>query len=192
MAESESDEAPPLHRLTRRQALGMMAAAGAALTPLAGASDLASATPPPVSADAPPATHATGAAPGGPPPEPPSTRRPAMTLTCFIRYQIDPFQRDAFKQYAANWGKIIPRCGGHLVGYFLPHEGTNDVAWGLISFDSLAAYEAYRARLRNDPEARDNFAMAQSKRLVLREERNFVEVVDGTYNLPSTMTPAKS
>jgi len=66
-----------------------------------------------------------------------------MTITCFIRYQIDPFQRDAFRDYAANWGRIIPRCGGHLVGYFMPHEGTSDIAWGLIAFDSLAAYERY-------------------------------------------------
>jgi hypothetical protein len=98
-----------------------------------------------------------------------------MTIACVIRYQIDPFQREAFKQYAKNWGDIIPRCGGHLIGYFLPHEGTNDVAWGLIAFDSLAAYEAYRARLRTDKEAQENFAMAQSKRFILREERNFVE-----------------
>ena len=76
-----------------------------------------------------------------------------MKITRFIRYQIDPFQREAFKQYAENWGRIIPRCGGHLVGYFLPHEGTNNVAWDLIAFDSLAAYEAYRARLRSEPEA---------------------------------------
>jgi len=110
-----------------------------------------------------------------------------MTITCFIRYQIDPFQRDEFKKYAENWGRIIPRCGGHLVGYLLPHEGTNDVAWGLIAFDSLASYESYRARLRSDPEARGNFAMAQTKRLILREERNFVEVVDGTFDLPSTL-----
>jgi len=108
-----------------------------------------------------------------------------LTITCVIRYQIDPFQREGFKQYAENWGRIIPRCGGHLVGYFLPYEGTNDVAWGLIAFDSLAAYEAYRARLKSDPEARDNFAMAQTKRLILREERNFAEVVDGTLGLPA-------
>jgi hypothetical protein len=107
-----------------------------------------------------------------------------MKITCFIRYEIDPFQRDAFKKYAENWGRIIPRLGGHLVGYFLPHEGTNYVAWGLISFESLAAYEAYRARLRADPEARENFAMAQSKRLIVREERAFVEVVEGTFGLP--------
>ena len=110
-----------------------------------------------------------------------------MTITCFIRYEIDPFQRDEFKKYAENWGRIIPRCGGHLVGYFLPHEGTNNVAWGLIAFDSLACYEAYRARLRSDRESRENFAMAQNKRLILREERNFVEVVDGTFGLPSTL-----
>jgi len=71
-----------------------------------------------------------------------------MTITCIIRYQIDPFQRDAFKRYAENWGRIIPRCGGHLIGYFLPYEGTNDVGWGLIAFDSLASYEAYRMRLK--------------------------------------------
>ena len=110
-----------------------------------------------------------------------------MKITCFIRYQIDPFQRDAFKNYAENWGRIIPRCGGHLVGYFLPDEGTNDVAWGLIAFDSLAAYETYRVRLKSDPEARENFTMAQSKRIILREERTFVEIVDGTFGLPSTL-----
>ena len=104
-----------------------------------------------------------------------------MMITCFIRYQIDPYQRDAFKQYAENWSRIIPRCGGHLVGYFLPHEGTNDIAWGLIAFNSLAAYEAYRAKLREDPESRDNFALAQSKRFILREERTFLEVVPGTF-----------
>jgi len=114
-----------------------------------------------------------------------TARRTLMKITCFIRYQIDPFQRDAFRQYAENWGRIIPRCGGHLVGYFLPHEGTNDVAWGLIAFESLTSYEAYRARLKSDPDARANFAMAQSKRLILREERNFVEIVDGTFGVPS-------
>jgi len=108
-----------------------------------------------------------------------------MRITCFIRYQIDPFQRDAFRQYAENWGRIIPRCGGHLLGYFLPYEGTNDVAWGLIAFESLAAYEAYRTRLKADLEGRENLMMAYNKRLILREERNFVEIVDGTFERPS-------
>ena len=103
-----------------------------------------------------------------------------MNLTCFIRYQIDPFQRDAFARYAENWGRIIPRCGGRLLGYFLPHEGTNDIAWGLISFDILAAYESYRATLKADPQARENFEWAQRERFILREERSFVEGVAGT------------
>jgi hypothetical protein len=98
-----------------------------------------------------------------------------MQVTCFIRYQIDPFQRDAFRTYASNWLRIIPRCGGNLIGYFLPHEGTNDIAWGLIAFDSLGDYEQYRNRLKADPEAKENFRMAQDKRLILREERTFLE-----------------
>ena len=107
-------------------------------------------------------------------------RELVMNIVCIIRYQIDPFQRDAFKTYAENWGRIIPRCGGHLIGYFLPHEGTNDVAWGMIGFDSLASYESYRTRLKTDPEGIENFEMAKTRRLILREERNFVEGVEGT------------
>src|SRR5262245_55385850 len=109
--------------------------------------------------------------------------RTVMKIACFIRYQIDPFQRDGFKQYAERWGGIIPRCGGHLIGYFLPDEGTNDIAWGLIAFDSLASYERYRVRLKSDPEARENLNFAQTKRLILREERTFLEIVAPTFEL---------
>ena len=108
-----------------------------------------------------------------------------MSITCFIRYQIDPFQRDAFAEYAERWARIIPRCGGDLVGYFLPHEGTNDVAWGLIAFESLAAYELYRARLRADPDGRANFAFAAERRFILREERSFLESVAATFRTRS-------
>lgn len=100
-----------------------------------------------------------------------------MTITCFIRYEIDPFQREAFRQYAEKWVRIIPRCGGALLGYFLPHEGTNNIAWGLISFDSLASYEAYRARIKGDPEGRAAFGFAHEKRFILREERSFLEAL---------------
>lgn len=106
-----------------------------------------------------------------------------MAITCFIRYEIDPFQKDAFREYARVWGCVIPRCGGRLLGYFLPHEGSNYEAWGLIAFDSLAAYEAYRARLRLDAEGRANFEFAQRGRFILREERRFVEAVPGTFVL---------
>lgn len=106
-----------------------------------------------------------------------------MTVTCFIRYQIDPTQRDEFQRYAETWGEIIPRCGGHLIGYFLPSEGTNDIAWGLISFDSLASYETYRGRLKADPAARQNFMFARERRLILRERRTFLEAIENTLAL---------
>ncbi|WP_340647057.1 NIPSNAP family protein [Phenylobacterium sp.] len=98
-------------------------------------------------------------------------------ITCHIRYVIDPFQRDAFEAYAQAWLTIIPACGGDLIGYWLPHEGTNDVAHALISFDNLAAYEAYRARLRTDPAGAANFATAQQHRFILREDRTFLTPV---------------
>lgn len=100
-----------------------------------------------------------------------------MPVTCFIRYQIDPFQRAEFAEYAREWLDIIPRCGGRLLGYFLPHEGSNDIAFGVIGFDSLADYEVYRARLKADPQGRENFERAQRGRFILREERSFLEDV---------------
>jgi hypothetical protein len=114
-----------------------------------------------------------------------------MSITCFIRYEIDPFQLDAFREYAQRWGKIIPRAGGHLLGYFLPHEGTNNIAWGLIAFSSLADYERYRARLRDDPEGKQNFAYAQDKRLILREERTFLANVEGTIGIAPVSCPCE-
>ena len=100
-----------------------------------------------------------------------------MTVTVFIRYQIDPFKKDAFEAYARRWLEIIPKCGGDLVGYWLPHEGTNNIAYGLISFASLADYEAYRARIRSDPDGAANFAVAGEQRFILAEERTFLRQV---------------
>ncbi|WP_019961035.1 NIPSNAP family protein [Woodsholea maritima] len=101
-----------------------------------------------------------------------------MTIICRIDYQIDPFQIEAFRAYAQHWLKIIPVCGGDLLGYFLPHEGSNDGAMGLIRFESLAAYEAYRARLKRDAAGAENFAFAQDKRFILRETRTFLSEVE--------------
>jgi hypothetical protein len=100
-----------------------------------------------------------------------------MTVTVFIRYQIDPFKRAQFEDYARKWLSIIPACGGDLIGYFMPHEGTNNIAFGLISFGSLADYESYRARLRVDAEGRANFAFAEEHRFILAEERTFLRKV---------------
>lgn len=100
-----------------------------------------------------------------------------MSLTCCIRYQIDPFQRAAFETYARQWLSIIPDCGGRLLGYFLPLEGTNNIALAMIGFDSLAAYETYRVRLRADRSALANFRFAQENRFILEETRTFLEPV---------------
>jgi NIPSNAP len=100
-----------------------------------------------------------------------------MTITVFIRYQIDPFKRTAFERYARNWLTIIPACGGDLLGYWMPHEGTNNIAMALISFESLAAYEAYRTRLRSDAAGKANFDMAEDEKFILGEERSFLRQV---------------
>jgi hypothetical protein len=100
-----------------------------------------------------------------------------MTVTCCIRYVLDPFKRDEFEKYAQAWGRIIPRCGGDLLGYFTPHEGTNNIALAMISLDSLAAYEAYRARIKADPEGKANFEFAQKEKFILSEERTFLRPV---------------
>ena len=59
----------------------------------------------------------------------------------------------------------------------MPHEGTNNIGYGLISFDSLAAYEVYRARLKSDREGAANFRFAQEQRFILSEERTFLRLV---------------
>src|SRR5258708_5671735 len=100
-----------------------------------------------------------------------------MSITCCIRYTLDPFKRAEFETYAQQWRTIIPKCGGDLVGYFMPHEGTNNIAMAMISFESLAAYEVYRIRLKADPEGAANFRFAEKERFILSEERTFLRAV---------------
>jgi len=102
-------------------------------------------------------------------------------ITCFIQYKINPFKVSEFEQYAKNWGEIIPQCGGDLLGYFLPHEGTNDIAYGLISFNSLADYESYRARLKASEQGLSNFSLAQKQQFIVEENRSFLKIVPQTY-----------
>jgi hypothetical protein len=105
------------------------------------------------------------------------TEEPNMSATVFIRYQLDPFKRAQFEEYSKRWLTIIPKCGGDLIGYFMPHEGTNNIAFALITFESLAAYEAYRARLRQDAEGIANFHFAEDNKFILAEERTFLRKV---------------
>lgn len=98
-------------------------------------------------------------------------------ITCFIRYELEPFQLDAFERYARVWNEAIPRCGADLIGYYAPHEGSATTAYGLYNIDSLAAYETYRARLREDAQASKNFALAKEARFIRREDRIFLRRV---------------
>src|SRR5689334_22704434 len=66
-------------------------------------------------------------------------QRKPMTITCFIRYEIDPYAKADFEEYALNWGQAIPHCGADLIGYFAPHEGSATTAYGVYNIDSLAA-----------------------------------------------------
>ena len=102
-------------------------------------------------------------------------------ITCIIRYHIDPTKKDQFVQYARNWGEAVPRCGGDLIGYFAPHEGSATLAYGLYNVDSLAAYEAYRARLAADPLGRENYAFAQREKFLLREDRTFLKLASAPH-----------
>ena len=106
-------------------------------------------------------------------------------ITCFIRYELDPYKTSAFEDYARAWGQAIPRCGADLIGYFAPHEGSSTVAYGVYNVDSLAAYEAYRARLKEDPAGRANYKFARTERFIRREDRLFLRLVSVPHTLSS-------
>ena len=102
-------------------------------------------------------------------------------ITCFIRYEIEPDRREAFEHYARVWGQAIPRCGADLIGYFAPHEGSATAAYGVYSIDSLAEYERYRARLRDDPLGRENFEFARKERFIRSEDRLFLKLASAPH-----------
>lgn len=111
-----------------------------------------------------------------------------MTITCFIEYKIKPEQVCDFEVYATNWLHIIPRCGASSVNYYLPHEGTNFCAYGLISFCSLAKYEHYRSVLKSDEQGKANFAFAAERKFIVEERRTFLRHVEmpESLNLPES------
>ncbi len=102
-------------------------------------------------------------------------------ITCFIRYEIDPFKGEAFAEYARAWGQAIPRCGADLIGYYAPHEGSSTVAYGVYNIRNLSEYEAYRERLRNDPQGRANYAFARREQFIRREDRIFLRLASAPH-----------
>ncbi|MGH6760227.1 MAG: NIPSNAP family protein [Phyllobacterium sp.] len=103
-------------------------------------------------------------------------------ITCFIRYEIDPYKREAFSEYARNWGQAIPRCGADLIGYFAPHEGSSTTAYGVYNIESLAAYEEYRKRLSLDELGRANYEFAQREQFIRREDRIFLSLASAPHS----------
>ena len=100
-----------------------------------------------------------------------------MTVTVFIRYQLDPFKRDQFEQYAKNWLTIIPKwpaaiSSGPLSGCRMRARTTSRSRSSRSRVS--AAYEAYRARLRKDADGLANFQFAEKERFILAEERTFL------------------
>ena len=102
-------------------------------------------------------------------------------ITCVIRYEIEPHAHEAFAHYARVWGQAIPQCGADLIGYFAPHEGSATTAYALYSRETLAAYEAFRARLRDHPLGRENFAFAQKERFIRHEDRLFLKLASAPH-----------
>ena len=108
-----------------------------------------------------------------------------MAVTVYLRYVLNTSKLREFEHYGKLWIPLVEKFGGQHHGYFMPSEGANNIALALFTFDSLAAYEAYRARLRTDAEGRANFELAQQQRFILREQRTFTEAVAGTLNQPA-------
>jgi hypothetical protein len=103
-------------------------------------------------------------------------------ITCFIRYEIDPFKKAEFETYARTWGEAIPRCGADLIGYFGPHEGSSTIAYGVYNIENLAAYERYRARLAADPAGRANYDFAKKEQFIRREDRMFLRLASAPHS----------
>lgn len=99
-------------------------------------------------------------------------------ITCYLTYRIDPYKLEEFEEYARLWLRLVPRFGGIHHGYFLPHEGPNDLAVALFSFPSLTLYEDYRKRSAEDDECRAAYAMADASRCIISYERSFLRPLE--------------
>ncbi|MDG2520639.1 NIPSNAP family protein [Caulobacter segnis] len=95
-------------------------------------------------------------------------------ITCVVEYTIDPAKIEAFEAFARAWIVLVRKHGGVHHGYFLPGEGASDKAMALFSFESLAAYEAYRALFGVDPQFVAADRIRDESGCVLRYERTFM------------------
>jgi hypothetical protein len=98
-------------------------------------------------------------------------------VTCYLRYVIDPYKLNEFENYAKLWIPLVNKFGGSHHGYFLPYEGASNIAVALFSFPSLAAYEEYRTKMRQDRECQEAFRYAAETRCIVSYERSFMKPV---------------
>ncbi|HBG92936.1 MAG: NIPSNAP family containing protein [Nitrospirae bacterium GWF2_44_13] len=98
-------------------------------------------------------------------------------VTCYLRYVIDPYKSEDFEKYAKMWIPLVNKFGGKHHGYFLPHEGANNIAVALFSFPNLTEYEKYRERIKTDTDCQAAFAYAEKTRCIISYERSFMRPV---------------
>lgn len=98
-------------------------------------------------------------------------------VTCYLKYVIDPYKLNEFEEYAKMWIPLVNKFGGIHHGYFLPHEGANNIAIALFSFPSLAEYEKYRELIKEDPQCQNAFDYAEKSRCIISYERSFMKPV---------------
>ena len=100
-------------------------------------------------------------------------------VTCYLKYVLDPFKLKEFEHYATLWLPLVAKLGGQHNGYFLPHEGPNNIAIALFTFPSLADYEKYRVKASTDPECQAAMAYYAETKCFLSFERSFMKPLFG-------------
>jgi hypothetical protein len=98
-------------------------------------------------------------------------------VTCYLRYEIDPYKLAEFEQYGKLWIPLVEKFGGTHHGYFLPSEGASNIALALFTFPSLAAYEAYRTQAAGDSACQAAIKYAEETRCIVSYERSFFRPV---------------
>ncbi len=98
-------------------------------------------------------------------------------ITCYLKYVIDPYKKEEFEEYGKTWIKLVNRMGGIHHGYFLTHEGANNIAYALFSFPSLAEYEEYRQKINIDQDCQKALKYAKKTKCIISYERSFMRPV---------------
>ena len=98
-------------------------------------------------------------------------------VTCYLRYEIDPYKLKEFEKYARMWIPLVNKFGGQHNGYFLPSEGASNIALALFTFPSLAKYEQYREDSFNDEACKTAFQYAEDTRCIITYERSFFKPI---------------